>query len=89
VSDKNVFEYADKLEATEVADYLMSIAEGVKAKSLMLQGKGQSIALVPQDTMKLKVKAASKEGTGEIELELSWKEEYAVGSQKLEIGTGE
>jgi len=89
VSEKNEFEYADKLEATEVADYLVAIAEGLKSKSLKLQGKGQMITLVPPETMKLKVKAESKEGKGELEMEISWKDEYIVGAQKLEIGSGQ
>jgi amphi-Trp domain-containing protein len=89
MSDKNEFEYADKLSAMEVADYLEKIAEGLKTRSLKLQGKGQAISLLPQDTLKLKVSAEAKEGKGSIEFEISWKNEYVVGSQKLEIGSTE
>lgn len=89
MGDKNEFEYADKLSAAEVADYLERIAEGLKAKSLKLQGRGQVITLLPQETLKLKVSAEAKEGKGAIEFEISWKDEYVVGSQKLEIGSSE
>lgn len=89
MSDKNEFEYADKLNSGEVADYLEKIAEGLKAKSLTLRGRGQAITLLPQDMLRLKVSAETKEGKGAIEFEISWKDEYAVGSQKLEIGPSE
>ena len=87
MSEKQEFEYAEKLGATEVADYLMKIAEGLKGRNLTLNGKGQTITLLPDETVKLKVKAEAKEGKGEIEFEIGWKEEYVVGAQKLEIGT--
>lgn len=85
MSEKNEFEYAEKLGATEVADYLMKVAEGLKSRNLTLQGQGQAITLLPKEIVKLKVKAESKEGKGEVEFEIAWKEEYIIGSQKLEI----
>lgn len=88
MSSDNVFEYAEKISVRELADYFLKLADGFKSKSLELQGKGQTIALTPEEKVKLEVKAKSKEEEGELELEISWKREHTVIEEKLEVTPG-
>lgn len=88
MSEKEEFEYTDKLVAEEAADYLTKIADGLRARLLKLQGMGQMITVVPQDAVKLEVKAERKENKGKLQLEISWKEKYAASEEKLEVSVG-
>jgi amphi-Trp domain-containing protein len=89
VSDKEEFEYSDKLSAGEVGDYLVKLADGIRSRSLKLQGKGKAISLFPEEVVKLEVKGERKEGKGELEIEISWKEKYVVSAEKLEVSSGD
>ena len=88
MSSENTFEYAEKVSAKDFADYLVKIAEGFRGGSLELQGKGQAIAMTPEDSVKLEIKAKSKEDGGEMELEISWKHECSTEEDRLEVTPG-
>jgi len=81
------FEYAQKMSVDELAEYFQKLADGFRYKSLELHGGGQTMALAPEDTVKLEVKAKNAESEGELELEVSWKREYTSRDEKLEITT--
>ncbi len=85
MSDDNTFEYAEKTTVKELSEYLMKLADGFKNQYLELQSKGQTIALNPEEKVKLEVKAKGKEEEGELELEISWKRDTSDEHEKLEI----
>jgi amphi-Trp domain-containing protein len=82
------FKYSDKMKSEQAAEYLIKLAEGVRNGHLTLQGQGHTITVVPQDVVKLEVHATSKEGKGELELEVSWKEKYVFSAKELEVEAG-
>ena len=49
---ENRFEYAEKISVKELADYFLKLADGFISKSLEFQGKGQTIALTPEEITK-------------------------------------
>lgn len=87
MSEKNEFEYSEKMNYIDAAEYIIKLASGLRERKLKLQGKGRSIVLTPEEIVKLEVKAERKDGKGEIEIELSWKEGYLVNAEKLEISS--
>jgi len=85
MGEKEGFEYAEKLSVEEVADFLLALSTGVRDRKLKLSGKGNSVTLLPPDTVKLEVKAEGKEGKGSLEMEISWKDKYVASAEKLEV----
>ncbi len=81
------FKYSDKMKSEDAADYLIKLAEGIRNGQLTLQGQGHTITVVPRDVVKLEVRASRKEGKGELELEVSWKEKYVFTADRLEVET--
>lgn len=82
------FRYSDRMSTGQAADYLVDLAHGIRDGALTLHGQENTITIVPENTVKLEVKAKQKEGKGELELEVSWKEKYIISTQKLEINPG-
>ena len=89
MSDKEEFEYSEKLSSEEAGDYLVELGKGIRDHSLKLQGKGKVITLLPEDVVKLEVKAERREGKGELEIEISWKEKYVISAEKLKVSSAE
>ena len=84
MSQAKSFKYSDKMKSEQAADYLMKLAEGMRAGQLTLR-QGQTIRVVPKDMVKFEVRATHKEGKGELELEVSWKEKYVFSAERLEV----
>jgi amphi-Trp domain-containing protein len=80
--------YSDKMGSKQAAEYLTKLADGIRNGQLTLQAQGHTITIVPRDIVKLKVHATSKEGKGELELEVSWREKYVLSAQRLDVETG-
>jgi amphi-Trp domain-containing protein len=66
MGEKEEFEYTEKISAEEAAEYLNKIAEGLRVHLLRLQGKGQTITMIPEDVLKLEVKVELKESKGKL-----------------------
>ena len=79
------FKYSDRMKSNDAADYLQKLAEGIRSGNLTLQGQGHTITIVPRDHVKLEVRATQKQGRGELELEVSWKEKYVFSAQQLDV----
>jgi amphi-Trp domain-containing protein len=85
MSERTTFEYAAKMTTDIAADYLSKLAEAVSRKSFEINGLGKSIDFSLDKMVRLELKAVSKEKEGEIQLEISWKEDSAPPPEKLEI----
>lgn len=88
MSEGEKFEYSERVASSEVADYLEKLAEGIRNRSIRLQGKGHTLTLLPEEVLKLEVAAESKSGKGELEIQVSWKDKYVVSAEKLEVSSG-
>ncbi len=71
--EKQKLEYSEKITSEEVANQLINLAAGFRNRSVELELNGQSIALVPEEKIKMKIKASAKESKGELEIGISWK----------------
>jgi len=84
MSEKTTFEYAGKMTNKVVSDYLSRLAEAFRYKEFEIQGLGKRIHFSLEKTVRFELKALSKENEGEIQLEISWKEDMTP-AEKLEI----
>jgi len=90
--DRGEFEYATVAEASRVADYLNSIADGLRRGDLDLGASDQHLHLSPGGVVRLEVEASCNpdKGAASLQLEISWKVVLAAGEERgveLEIGS--
>jgi amphi-Trp domain-containing protein len=85
MSEKTTFEYAAKMTTDVAADYLSKLAEAVLHRSFEINGLGKSINFSLDKMVRLELKSVSKEKEGEIQLEISWKEDDETPPDELEI----
>jgi amphi-Trp domain-containing protein len=81
------FEFSATLEASQVADYLVRIADGLRRGVVGLTAGERGIRLAPTAMLAFEIEAEGKpeKAAGSIALELSWKPEYASAAEALEI----
>jgi amphi-Trp domain-containing protein len=70
---KERFEFARVASPEEVAEYLSSLAIGLKRGELSLESGERALRLNPAANLKLEIKVKQKEAKGKIELEIGWK----------------
>lgn len=81
------FAFSATLEAAQVAEYLVRIADGLRRGVVGFSAGGESVRLAPTAMLALAIEAEGKaeKATGRIALELVWKPEYASEMDSLEI----
>jgi len=79
------FEFSATLEATQIAKYLVRIADGLRQGIVGLAAGEETVWLAPTGMLALGIKAEGtvERTTGHITLELSWKPEYAAAAETL------
>ena len=84
MGDDRKFEFTATLEAAQVADYLARIADGIRGGVIRLTAGERELQLGPVEVLKLEIEAEAKpeKGKGSIELEISWKSDYAATTQE-------
>ena len=70
---KNSVQFARIASPEEIAEYLTSLAVGLKRGEVSLESGERSLHLSPAGDIKLELKAGQKEHKGRIELEIGWK----------------
>jgi amphi-Trp domain-containing protein len=81
------FEFSATLEASQVADYLVRIADGLRRGVIGLTAGERGVRLEPTAMLAFEIEAEGKpeKSAGSIAMELSWKPEYASAAEALEI----
>ncbi|HXX39905.1 MAG TPA: amphi-Trp domain-containing protein [bacterium] len=81
------FDFSATLEASQVADYLVRIADGLRRGVVRLAAGERGIRLEPTAMLAFEIEAEGKpeKTSGSIAMELSWKPEYASAAESLEI----
>jgi len=81
------FEFSATLEATQVAKYLVRIADGLRQGIVGLAAGEDTVWLAPTAMVALEIEAEGKaeKAAGHLTLELSWKPEYALAADTLAI----
>jgi amphi-Trp domain-containing protein len=70
---KDRFEFARITSPEEVAEYLTSLAEGLKRGEVSLESDDRKLALTPGHDVKISLRVKQKEAKGKIALEIGWK----------------
>jgi amphi-Trp domain-containing protein len=70
---KDRFEFARIASPEEIAEYLSSLAGGLKRGEVSLESGEETLRLTPASDMKLQLRVKQKDEKGKIELEIGWK----------------
>ena len=82
---KNSVQFARIASPEEIAEYLTSLAVGLKRGEISLESGERSLHMAPASDVKLELKASQKEHKGRIELEIGWKRSTAAKTSELHV----
>ena len=85
---KDTFEFARIASPEEIAEYLTSLAVGLKRGEVTLEYGERALRLAPGSDIKLQLKVKGKDEKGKIELELGWKSGPAPRAESLQVQVG-
>jgi amphi-Trp domain-containing protein len=85
---KNSVQFARIASPEEIAEYLTSLAVGLKRGEISLESGERSLHMAPASDVKLELKASQKEHKGRIELEIGWKRSTAAKTSELRVAVG-
>lgn len=85
---KDNFEFARIASPEEIAEYLTSLAVGLKRGEVILESGEQSLRLVPGGELKLELKVKQKDEKGKIGLEIGWKRSSGPKAASLQVNAG-
>jgi amphi-Trp domain-containing protein len=85
---KDRFEFARIASPEEVAEYLTSLAQGLKRGEVALESGGHMLRLIPPGDLKLALSARVKERKGKIDIEVNWKRGVSARASELRVGVG-
>jgi amphi-Trp domain-containing protein len=86
---KNSVQFARIASPEEIAEYLTSLAVGLKRGEVSLESGDRSLHLSPAGDIKLELRAGQKERKGRIELEIGWKRSTATKTSELRVAVGQ
>jgi amphi-Trp domain-containing protein len=85
---KESFEFARIASPEEIADYLTSLAGGLKRGEVTLESGARALRLTPASDLKLELKVKQKDDRGKIEVEIGWKGPGATRAADLRVEAG-
>ena len=85
---KNSVQFARIASPEEIAEYLTSLAVGLKRGEVSLESGERSIHLSPASDVKLELRTAQKERKGRIVIEIGWKRSSATRTSELRVTSG-
>jgi amphi-Trp domain-containing protein len=85
---KDRFEFGRIASGEEIAEYLTSLAEGLKRGEVTLESGERQLVLAPGHDVKLGLKVKQKEEKGKISIEIGWKRGSAPKLSDLHVQTG-
>jgi amphi-Trp domain-containing protein len=85
---KNNVQFARIASPEEIAEYLTSLAVGLKRGEVSLESGERSLHLSPASDVKLELQATQKEHKGRIEIEIGWKRSTATRTSELRVASG-
>jgi amphi-Trp domain-containing protein len=85
---KDTFEFARMASPEEVAEYLSSLAVGLKRGELSLESGERALRLTPTSNLKLEIRVKQKDARGKIALELGWKRSNGTRTTDLRVAAG-
>jgi amphi-Trp domain-containing protein len=85
---KDRFEFARIASPEEVAEYLTSLAQGLKRGEVALESGGHMLRLIPPSDLKVALSARTKERKGKIGIEVNWKRALSTRATELKVAVG-
>lgn len=82
---KDQFEFARLASPEEVAEYLTSLAVGLKRGEISLESDERALRLSPAPTVKLELSVRDKERKGKLVLEIGWKKQVSSKATDLRV----
>jgi len=83
---KDTLEFVRLASPDEVAEYLESLALGLKRGELSLKSGHRALYLVPAAELKLDLRVKHRDRKGKMVLKIGWKRSTAPGTADLQIG---
>jgi amphi-Trp domain-containing protein len=85
---KDNFEFARIASPEEVAEYLTSLAVGLKRGEVSLESGERLLHLTPGADLKLELKVKERNEKGKIKIEIGWKRRVAARATDLRVQVG-
>jgi amphi-Trp domain-containing protein len=85
---KDNFQFARIASPEEIAEYLTSLAVGLKRGEVSLESGERALHLSPPSDVKLQLKVREKEHKGRVEIEIGWKRSMAARTTELRVMVG-
>jgi len=85
---KDRFAFARIASPEEIAEYLTSLAVGLKRGEMSLESGDRGLRLSPASEVKLELKVTQKERKGKIALEIGWRRPTGSRTSELRVAVG-
>jgi amphi-Trp domain-containing protein len=85
---KEKFEFARIASPEEIAEYLTSLAVGLKRGEVSLESDERMLRLTPAADLKLELKVKERDEKGKIKIEIGWKRRVAARATDLRVQVG-
>jgi amphi-Trp domain-containing protein len=82
---KDHFEFARLASPEEVAEYLTSLAVGLKRGEISLESDDRALRLTPAPSVKLELTVRDKQRKGKLSVEIGWKRPVASRAADLRV----
>ena len=82
------FEFARIASSEEVAEYLTSLADGLKRGDVSLESGKRTMRLIPSADLKLELRVKDKDDKGKLAVEIVWKQRLATKAVDLRVEAG-
>ena len=73
MSERSEIEFDGSASAAEVADVLMRIADGIRARALSVSLGEDEVSVYPDGDLALEIEATEKKSKAKIEIGVSWR----------------
>ena len=82
---KDRFEFALIGTAEEIAEYVASLAAGLKRGEVSLESGERALRLVPAGEVKLELKVSTRSQKGKVKVEIGWKRREGARAGDLHV----
>ena len=83
--EKKQIMFDESMERKQVVKYLEKMVKELNEGKVIIKTDGESLAIEPQDTIRLEVEAKQKKGRERLEIELSWPVEGSGEEEEAEV----
>jgi amphi-Trp domain-containing protein len=85
---KDTFEFARIASPEEIAEYLTSLAVGLKRGEVSLESGERTLHLIPASDCKIDLRVKDRDEKGKITLEIGWKRRTGAKASDLKVQVG-